>query len=322
MIHFSLSLSLSTGSFEDFERQHRHNVEEKDRLQTKKEQLSTEEANLLKRSVMVQRELGDLESTLSSARLDGSKAIEVENAIKKEQSKLVDIENRKIELLRDREIFQRETTLAKNELTIKQREYDTLHKTLMEKQESLKRDTDDYQRVLVQSEQLDRQFQDMNLGSVDDSLERLKNTINIKQNDIDKINPNILKLTQEVNSEEHVKRNVQGNIDLRILRRDLIQYRQQLHDLQEKSGGIQALNQLEQAEREKKLRERERQTLQSERDVSKGKLTVLQQNIQETMKKLNHPDYRDVDKRHRKINIEFETTNLAVVDLTNYHSAL
>ncbi len=271
---------------------------------------------------MVQRELGDLESTLSSARLDGSKAIEVENAIKKEQSKLVDIENRNIELLRDREIFQRETTLAKNELTIKQREYDTLHKTLMEKQESLKRDTDDYQRVLLQSEQLDRQFQDMNLGSVDDSLERLKTIITSKQNDIDKINPNILKLTQEVNSEEHVKRNVQGNIDLRILRRDLIQYRQQLHDLQEKSGGIQALNQLEQAEREKKLRERERQTLQSERDVSKGKLTVLQQNIQETMKKLNHPDYRDVDKRHRKINIEFETTNLAVVDLTNYHSAL
>lgn len=196
----------------------------------------------------------------------------------------------------------------------------TRERSAQEKQQAMRNDVEVFTRLCAQCEETERKYQEMNLGSVDDALQRLRGAVANKQREQEELSAQITEKTNELSNEEHVKRNVQGNLDLRTLRRELTALRERLRECQARSGVNAA--QLEQAERERRVAEREKQTLQSERDVLTGKAVVLQQNVQEAQRKLAHADYRDVEERHRKVSVEFETTNLAVADLTNYHAAL
>jgi len=62
--------------------------------------------------------------------------------------------------------------------------------------------------------------------------------------------------------------------------------------------------------------------LSTERDTIKGRIQVYLQQTIDLKAKLNSQLYKGVEERHRKKNIEFETTNMAVTDLESYHNAL
>lgn len=60
----------------------------------------------------------------------------------------------------------------------------------------------------------------------------------------------------------------------------------------------------------------------SERDKLSGNLEIYQIQFAELTSKLEGPNYRNVEERYRRKNIEFETTTMAVADLTTYYDAL
>ncbi len=68
--------------------------------------------------------------------------------------------------------------------------------------------------------------------------------------------------------------------------------------------------------------QRSQQTLSNARDVLKGKLEVYSNQVADLKAKLNTPLYRGIEERHRRKNIEYETTNLAIADLDSYYNAL
>ena len=51
-------------------------------------------------------------------------------------------------------------------------------------------------------------------------------------------------------------------------------------------------------------------------------MCIIYNIVKDLESKLNQTTYRGVEERHRKKNIEYETTLLAITDLENYHHAL
>jgi DNA repair protein RAD50 len=121
-------------------------------------------------------------------------------------------------------------------------------------------------------------------------------------------------------SQEQIKRNVLGNIELR----HQIQELQHLHDeykAMEKQQGASA-RQYKDSQRELTEAQRQREELQSQRDTLRGRMAVYRQQVVALQAKLNDPTYRGVEERSRRKNIEYETTNMAASDIEIYHNTL
>ena len=169
-------------------------------------------------------------------------------------------------------------------------------------------------------EEVERRLNDPNLANVTENLERAHRSVNAKEDEIKTLTPKVNAINAELTSQEHTKRNVTANIELRANELELKGLKQQLTHLERSSGGNAA--QIKTAEKELALATREAQTLTSERDTLRGKLEVHNQQVADLRGKLNNATYRGIEEKHRRKNIEFETTNLAVLDLESYHKAL
>jgi DNA repair protein RAD50 len=66
----------------------------------------------------------------------------------------------------------------------------------------------------------------------------------------------------------------------------------------------------------------DRQRYLSERDKLLGNLDIYGQQSDSLRKKLNGENYREIEKRYTRKNIELQTTELAVTDLKSYYDAL
>lgn len=150
----------------------------------------------------------------------------------------------------------------------------------------------------------------------------------ISQEEVVKTNiPKINSLSAEVNSQERFKRLVQDNIDLRAARVDHqgLVARMQVLEVRMVSGagvGAGVGSSVGETQREMQRAEQERQRYMTERDTARGKLEIYNQQAISIKEKLVSVTYRNIDERHRKKTIEYETTEMAVKDLDSYAAAL
>lgn len=317
-----MSVDLGQRSYEDLELAQRSNNEAKDELQAKKDRLSTEENNLTKRYYTVKNMLSESEKTLSEAKIDGARHGELEASVAKLQSKVADIEERKALVSREREqlsrgLNEKQLVVGAARSALAQEEDVARGKTGM-----IKADKDAFQKIAESLEDVDRKFNESNLADVNQALEEAYRSIQVKEDEAKALTANIATSTAELASQEHTRRNMTANMELRTNVVELATLRAQLLALTQEQGGADHATKERDAERDMQRAQRQYQTLVSNRDTLRGKLEIYTHQAVDLRGKLNHPTYKGIEERHRRKNIEFETTNLAISDLESYYNAL
>jgi chromosome segregation ATPase len=307
-------------SIVDLEQLQRQRAESKDELQAKKDRLTQDDSNLTKRAFTMKNMLSEKEKALSDAKIEGNRYSETESTLNKLQTRLGDIDARKGAVTRERDAFARE--LSEKVLVL-----NTVKSALRQAEElgsgklnAIRSDRADFLKLVESAEDVERRYGELNLAGVTENLEKANRAVNAKEDEIKTLTPRVNAINAELTSQEHTKRNVTANIELRANEIELRALQQQLATLERNSGGN--AGQIKTAEREYALVDREAQTLKSERDTLRGKMEVHNQQVADLRAKLNNSTYRGIDEKHRRKNIEFETTNLAVLDLESYHNAL
>lgn len=318
-------------SLEEIEALQRSRQETKDNLQVKKDRLATEETTLSKRFYTVKQQVTEAEKALTDAKLEGNRYEELETTLQALQTKMAEIESRRHALQRDRDQADRDVREFHVQVTAKQQELRQREEEHQRQGQALQREQDTLHQSQQTIEQLAQRVQHdatMNVTEIEASIARGQQEIAQREEDKQRtFLPRIQALSAEVASQEHIKRNVLGNIELRAIIVEARQLRDEWQQLQQATstahGSVSATQQqYQQAEREQAVVLREKSTLTSERDTLKGRVDVYRVNVQQIERRLQESSYRNIDERYRRKNIEFETTNMAVTDLDNYLNAL
>lgn len=305
------------------EQQVQRQLEHKDHLQSKKEKLTLEESNLMKKSYTLKSLLNDYEKALSDVKVDGNKANDIDAFLTSLQVKITEIEARKQVMIREKEVLVRQLQEQKSILQSKKTEFDQQEATSQSKGMALKQDRDAFNRQVEHCEEVERKLQEIQLPQVETQLQRLQQQLQQQKKCLqDEWQPRIQDLQQALTSQEQTKRNVVQNIELRQLQNELQGLQREYQEMQSKYGDGQGQQSLQRFKQQQEQLQRDKQNWASQYHQINGKLAVYSQNIQELQRKLSSGLYRDVEEKHRMKNIEFETTNIAVVDLTNYYNAL
>jgi chromosome segregation ATPase len=186
----------------------------------------------------------------------------------------------------------------------------------------IKADKDAFGKIAENLEDVEKRLHQADLADVTRSLEEVQDTIQEREQEVRKLSATITIATAELASQEHTRRNMIANLELRANIVELETLREDLRARQEQQGGADHAAKLRETERDLQRLQRQQQTLISSRDTLRGKLEIYTQQARELQGKLNHPTYKGIEERHRRKNIEYETTNLAISDLESYYNAL
>ena len=142
----------------------------------------------------------------------------------------------------------------------------------------------------------------------------------------------IQSLLAEISSQEHTKRTVRENLELREMLAEQSRLQQRCTELTKKHGlasaaegsssGGDAAQRLQAVQRDIQRHEQQRNKYMEESFKCKGRLEVLEQQRADIETKLRTPVYRNIEDRHRKKCIQYETTELAAKDLDAYYHAM
>jgi chromosome segregation ATPase len=317
-----LSVDLGNRSFDDLEQAQRTNNDDKDELQAKKDRLTGEEAALTRRFFTVKSMLSDAEKALSDAKVDGARHGELEAAIAKLQARVQEIEAREETVSRERDQLARELVAQQAVLQEAKAALAKEEEVARSKVAGVKADKDAFGKVVDSLEDVEKRLQQADLADVTRSLEEAQEAIQSREQEVRGLSATITTVTAELASQEHTRRNMLANVELRANVAELHALREDLHARQAQDGGADQVTKLRDAERDLQRIQRQQQTLVSSRDTLRGKLEIYTHQSVDLRAKLNHPTYKGIEERHRRKNIEYETTNLAISDLESYYNAL
>lgn len=307
-------------TYDQLEQLQRDRQDRKDQLQVTKERLQADESSASKRSYQLKTIAAEAVQALANAKLEGKKAEEIEATIARLQAKHEELDIRKKSLNNDRDRLTREMSEVTVQLTAKRSDVHQLEERLAIKVSGLQGDKDQFHKFSQQIDELERRYADADLDKVNDTLREATASIEQKEAEIKALSPRIASINTELGSQEHTKRNISANLDLRVNILELAGVRDQLAAKQAQVGGH--AGQLAEAQAQLAAAQREKDTLSSERDTLRGKLEIHRQRALDIDATLNRAPYKGVEEKHRRKNIEYETTNMAVSDLDNYYNAL
>lgn len=184
----------------------------------------------------------------------------------------------------------------------------------------LKRDVDELARCSAEVELLRKRVESTNLEALERELADAQRSIDAEEEAIKGLQQKASQIQQELSSEERTRKELQDNLDVRALSAEYEGLKARLRDLRAKhepdAKGV------EDARRELQRCAQERQRLATEEATIRGRLKEVHEQTAEVNGKLGNPTYRNIAERHRKKNIEYETTLMAVSDLDSYYHAL
>ena len=197
---------------------------------------------------------------------------------------------------------------------------------------TLRGDLDGITRAISTTDSQSRKVADRPASTaVQRDLDTLARTVAEKEDFLREYTPKISNLNSQISRQENLKRAVQENINYRTSCRErdslIAEYKQKRTaalalDGQNSSSAEVGARYLSDRKRELQRAEQELQRLSDQRSHLVGRLTTLTEQTAEYETKLNGPQFRSIDERHRKKNIECETTMMAVHDLDTYFNAL
>merc|ERR1711988_1526978 len=110
-----------------------------------------------------------------------------------------------------------------------------------------------------------------------------------------------------------IRRDIQDNVDYRERKRELADQKTEMQDVEEKLSEIQSTGTGEEGVDVHQALGQAQQHMSAQREKRaglKGQGATISQQIREQKIKLKDDKYRNIDKRHRKKMIEYETTSL------------
>jgi DNA repair protein RAD50 len=179
-----------------------------------------------------------------------------------------------------------------------------------------------FTKISESLDDVEKRFQQADLQDVTRQLDEANRSIQAKEEEVKGLGGVIKVSTADLASQEHTRRNMLANLSLRANVTELDGLRAQLHELVQHYGGEDFASKLRDAERDMQRTQRSQQNLSNSRDMLKGKLEVYSNQVSDLKAKLNAPLYKGIEEKHRRKNIEYETTNLAISDLESYYNAL
>lgn len=140
-----------------------------------------------------------------------------------------------------------------------------------------------------------------------------------KEKELDKMKPELASLNKKVNDQERHKKTIQGNIELLGLMEGIDKKRKELDLLEEEIDAVQGSDTTGRDYEAAGLRIQKHENTKAK---CEGRRAGMKDQIRSLKRKLQTQEYKDIDERHRRKMIEFETTLIAVSDLEKYHTAL
>ena len=150
------------------------------------------------------------------------------------------------------------------------------------------------------------------LDSYADEVRHLKEELAVTQTKVDA-------MRDMFNNQERQKRQLEYNVQIIEEKNALADLNAQMVAKKKKMKAIEYYD----TARDELARVRDhRAKLLETKNLSQGRYSEIRDRIRSLTTRLNQPEYRDVDKKHRKATIEYETTNIAADDLKKYQQAL
>ena len=171
----------------------------------------------------------------------------------------------------------------------------------------------------------------LDVDDIPAALENVQGNILIKTDEKKHLERNIQSITSEISSQEGTKRTVRENLELREMHVKLMDMQKRQVELKKKhglddsengEGGGHAAQRMQEIERDIQRADQQRSKYNEESFRYKGRLEVLEQQASDIDAKLRTPVYKNIEERHRKKCIEYETTELAAKDLDAYYQAM
>ena len=310
-------------TLDDIEDRQRRLNEKKDDLQSKKEKLNLDERSLEKQGFNLKTNFKDKENEYQTLSIKINRLSEVENAIKTNQARS---EHLQLEI---NKLNEQQVLIGNQKDQINNQLRSAIH-NIQEKEKMIHMKQSEINNHLLTIKRLDASVNELNnkcikldLTSLEQQSIQIINQIQIIEQTISSLQPELQNLNNLLLNQEHERNQVKGNLDLRQLITDHNVLEKEFQTLELKlSRDSESGQKLRDAQREYQRSLQEKQKLSTERDKLTGHMEVYNQQIIELKKKLENNSYRGIDEKCRKKTIEYEVTVLAVNDLGLYYEAL
>lgn len=307
-------------SIEDIETEQRQRMEQKDALQSRKEKIAGDEALLTKKFYSVKSSLAEAEKTQLEASTKKRQQGELEDANKTLQARSEEVDTWVQALTLDIAKSNQSLSDLQNRLKQVQSVHQDKDRAFSNKVNEISSEIVALRKMVTVIEDLDSKCNSSSVDEIDSQMQQNALAIHTKEEQIQSLLPRVTSLTSEMAMQERTKKQVRDNLDCRACLEEHEQLQRQWRIAEQRSGG--GIEKLREAQRENQRAQQERQRYISEQDKLKGNLEVYSRQKKELQAKLNGPNYRGVEGRFQKKNIEYETTMLAVADLASYSEAL
>ena len=180
----------------------------------KKDKAANEESNLLRKMGILKLTTLEKQAEVQEAQTKGGRFKEVEDAIRVQKKRCVDIETEKVVLRermdkakKDLADVERHLQSAKRELQSKEEIINVQLSTIQSDREALQRETDALEKLIKAAEHKD-------LDSVQSELKTKQDNIEKKMNQIRTKTPQMSALNAQISSEDRTRRNISENLEV------------------------------------------------------------------------------------------------------------
>ena len=311
-----------TRSIEEIEEQQRNRMEIKDQQQTLKDKLLKEDSETMKRGFQLRANLTGYERSLQEAKQKKEKYEDFDarekaasEALRRLEAEVRVVEASLEEAARVKD--ERARALGESKMAL---ENEQQSGPILRQLERIRASRDKLKVVAESLEYIYLKSKDLDADKLRSDVEERMLKISKSENEIRSKEPKIKSIQSEMSSQERTKKSVRENLDIRKMRRERDELADALEEMQKKIGTD--AGSLTQAKNDQRRSLTDLNKAKSSVDVEKGKLEIYQQQKHDIQRKLAGSSYVDIEERHRKKSIEYETTEMAVKDLDSYYGAL
>ena len=149
--------------------------------------------------------------------------------------------------------------------------------------------------------------------------ETLAKESKIKKEEMEKMQPDLERLTKLVDDQEQQRKNLEDNISVIQSEQKIKELKKELAEIEEKIEDVDGRDSLE--EDHKRLQNRNEVLIASKARLE-GKRGMIIEAVRGLKRKLSQTEYKNVEEDFRIASIKQDTTEMAVKDIGKYHSAL
>jgi DNA repair protein RAD50 len=329
-------------SIDDLEQLQGTRLREKEASQREKDQLTEREKEVSAHYFALKEAATEAESQLMGLQQQCSKVTTLETTLKASREEKISLDSEcaavrveKNEVAREMQEWARDQQQAKLNL-------DTEEESSKALLEDLRSARDEVKRHQAELDDADTKLRQTDFIALAEEADATALMINKHEETVSTLAPRQQALSAEISQQERTRKCVRDNLDLRASEKKREQTLKRLAETRRKLGlddegaadGIMNVDDDGDApaetakdsemriERSLQSAEQRRGHLIQKQFRAKGRLEALAEQSSTIADKLNSANLAGIDKRHRKLSIQFETTEMAVKDLEAYYSAL